>query len=316
MTRAIAMIFLLSACPRPAANRDAVARDAATELFAGRYASVTARMASATKQVLTETKLAAVMDPIRSANPGATADITVTTTTDTSVELLAHLPAGDHRLTVSLDRRGLIIGLRIKEATANHDAYESQVPLRLPFHGAWTAMNASRDDHNPHFSLPAQRWAVDWVKTDARGKTFKGDGANNSDYYAYNQEALAPADATVIAVVDGIAENPARTPGDSYYIPGNSLVLAIAENEYALFCHLIPGSMRVHVGEKVHAGEVLARVGNSGNSSEPHLHFQLMNKPRPTDAEALPAKFSEVSLNGKPTPLAWPDERDVLSEAP
>ena len=74
------------------------------------------------------------------------------------------------------------------------------------------------------------------------------------------------------------------------------------------FAHAIPGSFAVAVGAKVRRGQRLARVGNSGNSSEPHLHFQLMNAPRLFRAQSLPAKCADGMVDGTKRALAWPDQ--------
>ena len=145
-------------------------------------------------------------------------------------------------------------------------------------------------DGTPHI---AQRYAIDWVQIDEKGSTFKGDAKDNRNYYCYGSEAVAVADATVTEVKDGIPQN---TPGSETMavaismetVAGNHVNLDLGGGVYAMYAHFQPGSIRVKVGDKVTRGQVLGLVGNSGNSSEPHLHFQLMNRSSPLASEGLP----------------------------
>jgi murein DD-endopeptidase MepM/ murein hydrolase activator NlpD len=61
---------------------------------------------------------------------------------------------------------------------------------------------------------------------------------------------------------------------------------------YALYAHLAPGSVAVTRGQQVRAGEVLGRVGHTGNSTAPHLHFQLMDSGDPLQARGIPCAFA------------------------
>lgn len=139
----------------------------------------------------------------------------------------------------------------------------------------------------------AQRFAIDWIRVAAGGAAFSGDPAVNASYLAYGSPALAVADATVISVKDGIPDN---TPGiDSRAVPitletvsGNHVVLQLTADRFAFYAHLQPGSLKVKVGDKVTRGQVLGLVGNSGNSTEPHLHFHVSDGPSPLGAQGIP----------------------------
>ncbi len=149
----------------------------------------------------------------------------------------------------------------------------------------------------------AQRFAIDWVRLYPDGKSFAGDPKDNKNYRAYGSEALAVADGTVSEIKDGIPQN---IPGEDSRaqditlenIAGNHIVLNIGNGMYALYAHLQPGSLKVKEGEKVHRGEVLGLVGNSGNSTEPHLHFHICDAPSPLGCEGLPYAFSEFQVIG------------------
>jgi murein DD-endopeptidase MepM/ murein hydrolase activator NlpD len=201
---------------------------------------------------------------------------------------------------------GKVVGFLLRNATNDSfDRYQTKTKLRPPFRESWTAHNATRDETNGHYTNPNQRFAVDWLITDDAKKTHQGDGKKNGDYFAYGKDALAVADGTVVTVVDGVPDN---EPGqmDAYHVGGNEIVIDLGNGEFALYCHLIPTSMRVKVGQRVKSGDAIAKIGNSGNSSEPHLHFQLSDSPRLHLAHSLPAHYPNVVLDGKPVATAWP----------
>lgn len=225
---------------------------------------------------------------------------------------------------VTIDHYGHVVGAAVggevipaaKKRYDRHDHYTTKTELSLPFRGTWTATNATPGSGNGHYLNPNQRFAVDFqISVDvAQGQrsNHKGDGSKNSDYYAYGQEILAPADGTVVAVVDGIPENP---PGltDIYYRFGNSITLSLGNGEYALLAHLQTGSTKVRVGDRVARGQVLARCGNSGNSTAPHLHFQISDSPTLSVAASLPVQFVRVVRQGVPEARVQPMSGDRLS---
>lgn len=149
----------------------------------------------------------------------------------------------------------------------------------------------------------AQRFAIDWVRLRDDGKTFQGDEKDNKNYYAYGSDALAVADGVVTEVKDGIPQN---IPGrDSRAVPitletvgGNHVILDIGGGHFAFYAHLQPGSLRVKLGDKVRRGQVVGLVGNSGNSTEPHLHFHIENGSSPLGAEGLPYSLASFEVAG------------------
>lgn len=150
----------------------------------------------------------------------------------------------------------------------------------------------------------AQRFAIDWVKLRDDGKTFQGDEKDNKNYLAYGNEAYAVADGVVTETKDGIPEN---VPGiDSRAVPitletvgGNHVILDIGGGRFAFYAHLQPGSLRVKLGDKVRRGQVIGLVGNSGNSTEPHLHFHIGNSSSPLGAEGLPYSLASFEVVGR-----------------
>lgn len=149
----------------------------------------------------------------------------------------------------------------------------------------------------------SQRFAIDWVKLGDDGKTYHGDPKDNKNYYAFGAEALAVADGIVTEVKDGI---PLNVPGlTSRAVPitletvgGNHVIIDIGNGCYAFYAHLQPGSIRVKVGEKVRRAQVLGLVGNTGNSTEPHLHFHISNASSPLGSEGLPYELRSFEVEG------------------
>ena len=139
----------------------------------------------------------------------------------------------------------------------------------------------------------AQRFATDWTRIGADGLAFRGDPAKNVNWSAYGKEALAVANATVVDVNDGIPENDPTSNNKAVPItletaPGNYIILDLGSGRFAFYAHLQPKGIRVKVGDKVRRGQVLALLGNSGNSDAPHLHFHVTDGNSPLGAEGLP----------------------------
>lgn len=164
----------------------------------------------------------------------------------------------------------------------------------------------------------AQRFAIDWVQLRDDGKTYQGDEKDNKNYLAYGHEAYAVADGIVTETKDGIPEN---VPGlNSRAVPitletvgGNHVILDIGGGNFAFYAHLQPGSLRVKLGDHVRRGQVVGLVGNSGNSTEPHLHFHIENGSSPLGAEGLPYSLASFEVVGhgegwKPSDAKGPAE--------
>lgn len=149
----------------------------------------------------------------------------------------------------------------------------------------------------------AQRFAIDWTRVGADGQVFRGDPAKNSNWTPYGAAVLAVADGRVVQVQDGIPENDPTS--DTKAIPitlttvgGNFLILDLGDGRFAFYAHLRPGSFVIRAGARVRRGQVLARLGNSGQSDAPHLHLHIVNAPSPLAAEGLPLVFERFELEG------------------
>lgn len=150
----------------------------------------------------------------------------------------------------------------------------------------------------------AQRFAIDFVMVDSTFKTHHGDALKNENYYAYGVDALAVGDGIVAARKDSIIEN---VPGiTSRAVPitletvgGNHVILDLGGGRFAFYAHLQPGSLRVKLGDRVRKGQVLGLVGNSGNSTEPHLHFHVADSKSPLGSEGVPYVFESLDILGR-----------------
>jgi len=203
-----------------------------------------------------------------------------------------------HRLRVALGDYAEVLTLNTPELPVAAEPIVIGAPLKGD---RWLAANGpSNTSGHRRARIPidghaaiAQRFAIDWVRLDKDGQSFRGDPLKNESYYAYGAEALAVADGVVAAVHDGVPQN---VPGtDSRAVPitletvaGNYVILDLGQGRYAFYAHLQPGSLRVKPRDKVRRGQVVGLVGNTGNSTEPHLHFHLADGPSPLGAEGVP----------------------------
>jgi hypothetical protein len=150
-----------------------------------------------------------------------------------------------------------------------------------------------------------ETFAIDWIRLEGK-RFFAGDGTRNEDYFAFGADVLAVADGAVVFIRDGIPEETPNEPPTTVHQPldygGNEVVLELAPGVYAFYAHLQPGSIRVQVGETVTSGQVLGLLGNTGNSTAPHLHFQLADGPDVLTATSLPFVIDHYTLVGSVAP--------------
>lgn len=193
----------------------------------------------------------------------------------------------------------------------------SKTALRFPMAGGWT-IGSGPTNHSPHRWVVFEEFAYDISRQAGAGLTYKGSGQKFTDYYAYGAPVLAAADGTVAAAHDGVAEDSSimRRPDESQEayltrllagqgermaagpnaIIGNHVVLNHGNGEFSIYAHLKPGSVEVRKGQAVKAGAALGRLGSSGNSTEPHLHFQVCDTPDPMACAAIPPQFVNVEI--------------------
>jgi hypothetical protein len=196
---------------------------------------------------------------------------------------------------------------------------DDPVVVELPLRGEWSVERTPADRIPSHGTdLLGQRYAYDLVRTDHRRGfhvhpagtlRFLLTGGRTRDCYGWGQPVHAVSDGVVVQAVDGVAERQrlhpvreswvavtttvrfARRGLDPAGLAGNHVITETA-GTYALYAHLAPGSVAVTSGQRVRVGEVLGRVGHTGNSTAPHLHFHLMDSADPLRARGIPCAFA------------------------
>ncbi|SFE60936.1 M23 family metallopeptidase [Peptostreptococcus sp. D1] len=188
----------------------------------------------------------------------------------------------------------------------NLELYKTKGLYSLPFDGAWVCVNGCVSKEYSHsWNIPAQRYAYDFIILDENNESHRGDIQKMDSYYCYNREILAPADGTVIKIMnksdDSSILKRAKFIVHANNIAGNYIIIKHFENEYSLLAHLKKDSFTVKEGECVSRGQVVALCGNSGNSSEPHLHFQIQNGESFYNSLGVPILFRDIysfKING------------------
>ncbi len=185
--------------------------------------------------------------------------------------------------------------------------------LGPPLRGrGWVAINGCCDPNVGHrsTSLPtngslyfAQRFAIDWMQLDRQGRLAVGDLAEVGSYTSYGAELIAVADGTVVQTRDDLPDQVPPTLPDPSTIDltnvlGNNVILDLGDGAYALYAHMQRGSVRVQPGDRVRKGQVLGLLGNTGNTSAPHLHFHLMAGPT-LASDGLPYTFDRFEVAGQ-----------------
>ncbi len=176
---------------------------------------------------------------------------------------------------------GLMYGA-IRHGEKDADRCVTQIEYALPFDGEWYTCNGGITQSTSHsWEILPQRFAYDFIIVDDEGESCQGDRKDLRSYYCYGKDILAPADGVVVSVKNHFPDcrimDDGQTDPDTPDIGGNRIVIKHASKEYSAICHLMPGSVSVEKGQAVKRGEVIAKCGNSGNTTEPHVHFQLQN---------------------------------------
>jgi len=231
---------------------------------------------------------------------------------------VAHCERGSLDITVWLDDNDKITGLLFLPHKPDIPAPEkNETKLSLPFKGKWLAFwGGDTKELNLHHDAPNQKFAFDFLGVDEEGRTRKGEAQVNEDYFAFGREVLAPADGNVTDVINGVRDN---VPGfmNPYSALGNAVFIQHRKNEVSVLAHLKLGSIKVEVGDKVKRGQTIALCGNSGNSSEPHLHYHLQNTPIIQDGTGIKCYFERVTVidaGGKKAKMNYsPIKGDIIA---
>lgn len=227
-------------------------------------------------------------------------------------------PAQRQRLQAqwAFDSAGKVAGFFVKPAPKPAESrfldYQTKADLRLPFRGNWFVFWGGRTlEHNYHAADPGQRFAADLVVV-KDGSSHRGSGQALEDYYCWDQPIFAPADGKIVSIENGL---PDLTPGtmDPENPAGNHVVIDLGAGEFAFLAHLRQGSIGVKAGETIKHGAEIGSCGNSGNTSEPHLHFHLQTGSKLGEGEGLPAFFNEFVADGQPVDRGEPRRGQTIS---
>lgn len=223
--------------------------------------------------------------------------------------------------TVVFDKEGKIAGFSLRPYPPMppdpKSAYKNKTALRLPFDGEWWVFwGGDTPWQNYHVQSPDQRHAYDFCVW-KEGATHHYDGSRNEHYWAWGQPVLAPADATVVAAKDGVKDNVPKmqtfNPSDP---AGNHVFLDFGNAEFALIAHLQCGSLRVKTGDRVRRGQILGLCGNSGNTTEPHVHIHLQDRTGLFHgAVGLPLHFCKYIADGHEITSGAPVQGQFIHDA-
>lgn len=177
--------------------------------------------------------------------------------------------------------------------------YKTKTNLILPFKITLTVTNGGRDKStNNHFREEGEDGPQNQIYAYDFRNEHVGDGISLEGYEVFGKEIIAPADGVVIQVINGSFD---VMPGekDRSVGVGNAIIIDHKNGEFSLLCHFKHDSILVNVGQEVRQGDVLGLCGNTGNTSQPHIHFNLQDGPRMHNSKGLPAQFSKIMVNGE-----------------
>ena len=260
------------------------------------------------------------------AEPGSSDTLTIASSSTAVIWLDVVVPAGEnlpdeieHRVVAKVVAPD---GAKSFEAILSPLALNRAEPIILgppvpP--GKWLMSEGCCRDfsHHRHGLAPIdgrlmvpQRFAIDFFYLDDQNRTWIGDPHKLGDYLSYEKPTLAAAAGEVVAVSDG---RPDQKPPEPPAIPpiadtvGNYAIIKINPTTYLLYAHMKPGSIRVKAGEMVSKGQQIGVIGTTGNSTTPHLHFQLLSTPTFFPTDSMPYVFDHFDLVGHESERIWDD---------
>jgi len=212
-----------------------------------------------------------------------------------------------------------------KTATFPILSYKQKNTYQLPMAGNIWAILGPASGTSYHRQTSTQEFAYDLIHLDKKNNIKKNNGNKNSDFFSFQKEILAPCDGTIVEVCDGLDDNPPqeipplkklKKISRLHQIAGNFLVIKHSTSEFSFIAHCSKNSILVSCGDFVKRGQVIGRVGNSGNSTGPHLHFHLMDGPNFFTSRSLPIVFENARcLLDDELINSYFDARDILIKA-
>jgi murein DD-endopeptidase MepM/ murein hydrolase activator NlpD len=204
------------------------------------------------------------------------------------------------------------------------------VVIAVPLRGSgWVSTNGCCGDptsgHRAHVVATSsggyvtpEMFAIDWARV-VNGRLYSGDGSRNSDYPTYGSALYAVANGTVVLARDNQPDIPPNSPLNTnpfLQSPednlGNGVILKIGPGRYACYAHMKPGSVRVRRGQRVRVGQRIGLVGNSGQTTGPHLHFGIQRQPSCLSSASEPFEIDRYTLDGTVGPVTAPPRIDVI----
>ncbi|MEJ5928844.1 M23 family metallopeptidase [Corynebacterium sp. H128] len=207
--------------------------------------------------------------------------------------------------------------------------------IRPPVIGRWITGNSPANKVPSHgVRTLGQAFAIDILQSpNSPERTSPGWALRQAppeDYACFGQPVLASSSGTVVAKLDKMHDHRARNtwPGLIFMMSieafvrglasprftlGNHVIIDHGDGAFSLYAHLKHGSVSITTGQQVQAGDFLGQVGNTGNSSEPHLHFQLMDRANPTMAAGLPFRWAHITTDPEPDPY-WTPKKPALEQ--
>ena len=195
--------------------------------------------------------------------------------------------------------------------------YQNKSNYILPFKGKWMTINGGSLKENSHsWDILTQRYAYDFVIVDDKNSSSKNDGRKLDDYYCYSKEVLSPANGEVVKIKNGVRDY--QGVGDltvdwkTTDFRGNHIIIKHNNSEYSFIAHILKNSFTVRVGDKVKSGQVVGICGNSGNSTEPHIHYHLQNNRCIWIGTGLPIKFNRFKRNNIQVQSGYIEKNEIV----
>lgn len=230
---------------------------------------------------------------------------------------VAHFERGKQSIRISLNGDGKLSGLLFKPFEDNTPGKlaRNSTALSLPFKGHWlTFWGGDTKPQNYHVIDRAQRHAFDFLIIGKNNRTYERSGTRNEDYYAFGKPIYAVCDAEVVKVITGVEDNKPGAMNPSQPL-GNSVTLKTKNGEYIVYAHFENETVKVREGDSVVKGQFLGNCGNSGNSSEAHLHLHIQDGPDVFSNIGVKCYFESIRVNGELQTDYSPVRLDIVSPA-
>lgn len=227
---------------------------------------------------------------------------------------------GENSLTLQAvwNAAGELAGLQLLPQGALPEV-ETPEPIvaRLPFDGAWMVFwGGETEFRNYHAVTPMQRHALD-IAMWRDGATAVAPGTDNEHYHAFGQPYLSPVSGTVVSVLDGLEDIAPQSSGNASDHPAGNHIVIECQGGFVFLAHSKKGSILVQEGDTVEIGDVVAAVGNSGNTSEPHVHIHAQTRKDLFDPAAvgIPLVFEQVLENDELQTDFAPQQGTIVENA-